>query len=292
MKLWYTLRDSSGNLQTSKYLRLYEATGASGSWGWGSLYGNFTSMGDGNYYIEVTDSGNYGVKVSDDGSTWTNIDKTLGMFISTEDITTHIDDTTKHFTEASIDHTNIQNIGTNSHSDIDTHIADDDKHREINDSGTAITDLWSANKIDSELDQKVGVDDDPDINGYDNATLKLTSATAYATETSGSGFKIDVSVPENCKIIACQLRVDVALSVNWDAKYDDGSSFNQSIATNQDKSLNTKVSKFYDVNANSDITSNPVGISITPNLGSFTGGGQMRAVIYYFELTAMDNYGT
>ena len=39
-------------------------------------------------------------------------------------VDTHIADATVHFTEGSIDHTAIQNIGANSHAAIDTHIAD------------------------------------------------------------------------------------------------------------------------------------------------------------------------
>jgi len=70
-------------------------------------------------------------------------------------IDSHIGDATLHFTEASIDHTAIANIGSNSHSTIDSHIGDAAKHREINDSGTAATDLWSADKIGTEIDNSL-----------------------------------------------------------------------------------------------------------------------------------------
>lgn len=43
---------------------------------------------------------------------------------SNSDLITHTNDTTIHFTQANIDHTAIQNIGANTHAQIDTHIND------------------------------------------------------------------------------------------------------------------------------------------------------------------------
>jgi len=85
----------------------------------------------------------------------------------------HIDSGEIHFTEASIDHTAIQNIGSNTHSQIDTHISnteihfESDKydghiasgeiHRQINDSASSSTSLWSSTKISGELATKLDI---------------------------------------------------------------------------------------------------------------------------------------
>ena len=57
-------------------------------------------------------------------------------------IDTHVADGTVHFTEASIDHTAIANIGTNTHAQIDTHVADGTIHfTEASIDHTAITNI-------------------------------------------------------------------------------------------------------------------------------------------------------
>jgi hypothetical protein len=90
--------------------------------------------------------------------------------------------------DGDIDHTNIGSIGTNSHADIDTHIADAGKHREINDGGTGSTELWSANKINSELTTI--------SSGYSRRKKCIniaTSTSAPPTEVSGDRYVLDFS---------------------------------------------------------------------------------------------------
>ncbi len=72
----------------------------------------------------------------------------------------HTGDATVHFTEGSISHVNIQDIGSNSHATIDTHLADGSIHATLNDAGTGLTEVWSASKLDADLDGKVDVGGD------------------------------------------------------------------------------------------------------------------------------------
>lgn len=59
---------------------------------------------------------------------WVNNTLSEAGIVSDSDLLVHTGDSTVHFTEASIDHTQITNIGTNSHADIDAHIASTTLH--------------------------------------------------------------------------------------------------------------------------------------------------------------------
>jgi len=56
--------------------------------------------------------------------------------IAQQDVIDHLNDTNNHFTEASIDHTNIQNAGDYTHANIDTHIRETSIHRPMTYSAT------------------------------------------------------------------------------------------------------------------------------------------------------------
>jgi hypothetical protein len=113
-------------------------------------------------------------------------------------------------------------------------------------------------------------------------------AEAAANILGDTNTVIQVNIPSGSKILGCQLRVDSQMTAGdlWDAKYTGGAT--QIIATAQAVTINTKVSTFFDENAATAIISSEADIVITKNGGgNFTGGGQIRAVIYYQTFETM-----
>jgi hypothetical protein len=118
--------------------------------------------------------------------------------------------------------------------------------------------------------------------------LKRTTAQAYASPSgTTTTFDIATNVPSGVRLVGCQLRVDTALTEGetWSAAFTGGSS--TSIAgTGQDVAKNTKVNWL----AVDQITSNVTNVRITRDAGNFTNDvGVIRAIVYYEELTALNN---
>ena len=85
-------------------------------------------------------------------------------------------------------HTDLDDIGTNTHAQIDSHIADLTIHRQINDAGTGTTDLWSADKISTEISGitvgSVSTDATIDGNGSVGSPLSIAIQSVSLTKLS------------------------------------------------------------------------------------------------------------
>jgi len=131
------------------------------------------------------------------------------------------------------------------------------------------------------------------IAGGTTGGLSTKSAEASANITANHTITIQTNVPSGSRILGCQLRVDSALAAGetWNAQYVTGAT--QSIATNQAVAKNTKVNKFFDSNAATDIASAEVDITIqknsNPGVDAFTAQGIIRAIVYYQAFNAMAN---
>ena len=90
-------------------------------------------------------------------------------------LTSHTSDATIHFTEASIDHTAIQNIGTNTHAQIDAHIAGTNVHGVNEVMGTSGSTLQT---IDILTTNKINDADDFEL----QPTTILTRLTSFTTD--------------------------------------------------------------------------------------------------------------
>lgn len=128
-------------------------------------------------------------------------------------------------------------------------------------------------------------------NGSFGGGVKRTHEETEVAVTADPSVSTNFSIPIGSKLIAVQIRVDSALAVGetWDAEWNDGATI-QAIATNQAVTGDTKVSAFFDENADSAITDADTEVVISPNGGgNFTAQGSFTVVAIYEELVTPDS---
>lgn len=137
---------------------------------------------DGLTDVVITTPADNEVLAYDNGSgDWINQTPAEANLATATDLSTHTSDATIHFTEASIDHVNIQNVGTNTHAQIDSHIADTTIH------------FSTLNGIS---DVVISTPADNEILAYDNGSghwINQTPAEAGLSATGHTHTKADIT---------------------------------------------------------------------------------------------------
>ncbi len=121
-----------------------------------------------------------------------------------------------------------------------------------------------------------------------NGLLVLKSISASKAFAGGATEVIPLQIPSGALIVAVQLRNDTTLvgagAASYSAAYSTGST--QAISSGTAFTKNAKVNKFFNVNANTAITTGATDVTLTPNAGTLD-TGTVTAVAYYYQLTSI-----
>lgn len=142
---------------------------------------------------------------------------------------------------------------------------------------------------------KVGIYGASSTSGSGAVTLKTIAASK--TLTNARTNTLALQIPSGAKILGVQLRNDTIIAgvddatgltpiTTYSAIYATGAT--QTINASVAVAKNTKVNKFFDANAATDITSGATDITLDAGSGNkFTAGGIISAVAYYYEFTSL-----
>jgi hypothetical protein len=132
--------------------------------------------------------------------------------------------------------------------------------------------------------------------------MVLKAAEATAAMTASASVEITVNVPNESIYHGAQIRVDDAVSHDWDAYWVDDNNHAEPhaaptiICTNKSSAKNTKCDRFMNesIAAQIDLVASATGYgqvviqrTSDPGVDAFTATGTMRAIVYYWDFASM-----